>query len=448
MSNLTFFGASSIVTGSSYLLEMDNTKVVVDLGMYQEDKQTESNNTKPLPFDVNTLDAVLITHAHLDHCGRLPLLVKEGFTGSIYMTAATKDIVEISLNDAAKIAERKEEEEQIAPIYTIEEVEKVLNLVKTVEYGEPLKIGNFEIFYRDAGHILGSASIEVHGNDQVVVFSGDLGNTPEDIVKPTETISKADVVIMESTYGGRKHTKEDVYAVLQHEINEVESTNGVLIIPAFSIERTQELIHRIGHLYKNNKISRDTPIYVDSPMAIAVTEVFKKYPDLYNDEIAEDVDPFEFETLISTPTSRESKEIYKYENAKVIIAGSGMMTGGRVHYHLKNYGSLHNTRILIVGYQAENTLGRKLEEGAREISLFDEVVQLNATVNKIESMSSHADEPKLLNWLKSIDEVHTVILTHGEEDSRQKLADKISKETKVTKIVLPKAGETVSLNNN
>lgn len=445
MSNLTFYGASSIVTGSSYLLELDGVRIVVDLGMYQEDDKTESNNTKPLPFDVNSIDAVLITHAHLDHCGRLPLLIKEGFTGNIYMTSATKDIVEISLNDSAKIAERKEEEEQIAPIYTQEDVEKVIYKIKVVEYGSELNIGTLKIYFRDAGHILGSASIEIHGNENIVVFSGDLGNTPEDIVRPTETISKADVVVMESTYGGRKHAIEDVYTVLQHEINEIESTNGVLIIPAFSIERTQELIHRIGHLYRNNKISKDTPIYVDSPMAIAVTEVFKKYPDLYNEEIANDTDPFEFETLISTPTSRESKEIYKYENAKVIIAGSGMMNGGRVHYHLKNYASLHNTRILIVGYQAENTLGRQIEEGAREITLFDESIQINATVNKIESMSSHADEPKLLSWLEHIQGVKKVFIVHGEDESRIALEQEIKTKQPTMQVYLPSKGESFTL---
>ncbi len=446
MSNLTFFGASSTVTGSCSLLESGGSSVVIDLGLFQEDEKTEQENKSELPFDARSIEAVLITHAHLDHCGRLPLLAKQGFAGNIYMTKATKDIVEISLNDSAKIAERKEEEEQIEPIYTIEDVDVVMEMIKTVEYREPFKIADFEVIFRDAGHILGSASIEVHCPDgKTVVFSGDLGNTPEDIVKPTELISKAEIVVMESTYGGRNHTQEDIYALLQHEINEVEQTNGTLIIPAFSIERTQEVIHRIGHLVQQKKINASTPIFVDSPMAIAVTEIFKKYPNLYNDELAQDVEPFEYKSLISTPTSQKSKEILHTEGPKVIIAGSGMMNGGRVHFHLKNYISKHNTRLLIVGYQAEGTLGRQLEEGARQIPLFDEEVQVNATITKIESMSSHADEPKLLNWLKHIEGVETVFLVHGEDEKRRALQDKIMRDIPTVKTHLPVKGETVTI---
>lgn len=446
MYQLTFLGATGVVTGSSYHLKGQSTSLLIDFGLFQEDKKTEEQNRKSLPFEVTSLSGVLVTHAHLDHCGRLPLLAQEGYSGQIFMTQATRDIVEISLRDSAKIAERKEDEEEIEALYTTEDVEKTLEMIKPIAYDEPFQCGEFTVTFRDAGHILGSASIEIADpTGKIIVFSGDLGNTPEDIVEPTDLITKANYIVMESTYGDRKHTLEDVYAVLQHEINEIEQTNGVLIIPAFSIERTQEIIHRIGHLIEEKKISPKTSIFVDSPMAIAVTEVFKNYPHLYNKETAADSEPFEFDSLIPTQSSQESKDILHAKNPKVIIAGSGMMSGGRVLFHLKNYISQHNTRLLIVGYQAEGTLGRKIEEGARSIHIFDEEISVNATITKLESMSSHADKPKLLAWLKHISGVEKVFLTHGEEESRQNLAKAIKEELHIPSVELPQSGETVEL---
>lgn len=443
MNSLTFYGASSIVTGSSFVLTGEKTSLLIDLGMFQENDETQDRNKEELPFHVPTINYVLVTHAHLDHCGRLPLLVQNGFKGTIFMTEATRDIVEISLLDAAKIAERSEDEE---PLYTTEDVERVLTMIQTVEYETPISCGEFKAVFHDAGHILGSASIEViDPSGKITVFSGDLGNTPEDIVKPTKQIKKAHFVVMESTYGGRNHTLEDVYAVLQHEINEVEETNGVLIIPAFSIQRTQELIHRIGHLIKEERINSNTPIFVDSPMALSVTEIFKKYPELYNEELAKDEDPFEFDTLIPTASVEESKAILKTNGPKVIIAGSGMMNGGRVQYHLKNYISKHNTRLLFVGYQAVGTLGRKILEGQRRIMLFDEEITVHATITKIDSMSSHADEQKLLYWLRNIQEVEKVFIIHGEEESRQALSDTIKTELGIQSVILPQEGQTFEL---
>lgn len=446
MSSLTFFGASSTVTGSSFLLQGQTSSLVIDLGLFQEDNKTEQNNIDVLPFDTKTIGDVLITHAHLDHCGRLPLLAKEGFTGQIYMTEATRDIVSISLNDSAKIAERREAEEGKPAIYTMEDVERVMMMIKTIPYDKSFSSGEFTFIFRDAGHILGSATIEItDANGKIIVFSGDLGNTPEDIVRPTQLIDRANVVVMESTYGGERHAEEDIYAVLQHEINEVEQTQGVLIIPAFSIERTQEIIHRIGHLVAQKKINGHTPIFVDSPMAIAVTEVFKKYPNLYNDELSKDTDPFVFDSLICTQSAEESKKILQEKNPKVIIAGSGMMSGGRVHFHLRNYISRHNTRLLIVGYQAEGTLGREIVEGAKNITLFDEDVPVHATVTKIESMSSHADEPKLLNWLEHIQGVEKVFLVHGEDERRKALEEGIKAKLPTVQTYLPTKGETITL---
>jgi metallo-beta-lactamase family protein len=438
MAKLSFHGAASTVTGSCFSLTGESTHLLIDFGLFQEDAHTEELNHDLPNTDLSHVDAVLITHAHLDHCGRLPMLAKSGFQGVIYMTPATLDIAGISLTDSAKIGERKQEEENIPALYTQEDVDTVLSWVKTVDYGQTFTCGEYSIVYRDAGHILGSATIEVADKKgEIVVFSGDLGNSPEDLVEPTTRITKAQTVVMESTYGGETHTTEDIYEVLTHEIHEIEATRGVLLIPAFSIERTQEIIHRIGHLKRQNRISPSTQIFVDSPMAIAVTEIFKKYPDLYNAELAKDTEPFEFDNLTCTAKAEESKAILHVDAPKVIIAGSGMMNGGRIHFHLKNYLALHNTRLLIVGYQAEGTLGRKLLEGAKRIVLFDDEIAVHATITKIGSMSSHADEPKLLAWLKDIENVKTVFLVHGEDDRRALLAKKIKTEIPSVTVTLP-----------
>jgi metallo-beta-lactamase family protein len=446
MSKIHFHGASSVVTGSNFILENDTGSVLIDLGIFQEDHKTESENTKPLPFAVLSLSCVVITHAHLDHCGRLPLLAKEGYKGPIFMTPATKDIVEISLEDSARIAERREEEDGIPPIFSMDDVTRVVELIQTVEYETPVTHNSFTFIFRDAGHILGSATIEItDSTGKKTIFSGDLGNSPQDIIQPTTPITAGNTAIIESTYGGQIHKNEGVYEILQHEINEVEETNGVLLIPAFSIQRTQEIIHRIGHLLRDKKINTNTPIYVDSPMAIRVTEVFKAYPNLYNTETAAEETPFEFPTLIPTSEAHESKEILKVDGPKVIIAGSGMMNGGRIQFHLKNYGSRHNTRILIVGYQAENTLGRQIENGEKRIVLFEEEVTIHASITKIESMSSHADHPRLMKWLQSIEGLQTVCIVHGEDDRRQALAKDIQKVFPHVTTVLPTQGQSIDL---
>ncbi|HRN96217.1 MAG TPA: MBL fold metallo-hydrolase, partial [Candidatus Levybacteria bacterium] len=334
----------------------------------------------------------------------------------------------------------------IPAIYTIDHVTEVLEKILIVEYDKPFTHNNFSITYRDAGHILGSASIEVTDADgKTTVFSGDLGNTPQDIIKPTTSISNGHTAVIESTYGGETHKHEDVDEVLQHEINEVEETNGVLLIPAFSIQRTQEVIHRIGHLLQQKKIKSNTPIFVDSPMAIRVTEVFKKYRALYNEKTANEENPFEFDSLFPTPGAHESKDILKTDGPKVIIAGSGMMNGGRIHYHLKNYISSHNTRLLIVGYQAQGTLGRQIEQGVRRIVLFEEEIAVNASITKIESMSSHADHPKLMNWLKSIEGLTTVCIVHGEQDRREALEKAIKTDFPTMAVHLPTKDQTIEL---
>jgi metallo-beta-lactamase family protein len=441
MKSVQFFGAAGEVTGSNYLVTGDNgDNVLVDLGMFQGEEVVEEDNFLPLNYDVSSLLGVFITHAHLDHCGRLPLLVRQGFAGKIYTTEATAEIIRLSLLDASRIAI----ENQIPLAFKADEVEQICSQIKIVEYERPFRVGGFSVEFRNAGHILGSASIGI-ADSETIVFSGDLGNTPEDLIKPTVFFDKAEYVVMESTYGGKSHPIEDVQGIMQREVNEIERVGGVLLIPAFSVERTQEVLHRIGHLRQDRKMSLGTKIFLDSPMAIEVTELFEQYPQLYNDELRKDKSPFNFSNLTFTETPRASKLILKVNGPKIIIAGSGMMNGGRILKHLQSFGSNPQTRILIVGYQAMGTLGREILEGAKQVLIKDKPVSIRASVTEIETLSSHADQPRLLNWLKQIQGIKKVFITHGEIPSSQALSEKIKSEIGIEDITMPTKGQKYDL---
>ncbi|MFA5933217.1 MAG: MBL fold metallo-hydrolase [Microgenomates group bacterium] len=439
MQKVQFFGAAGGVTGSCNLLIGEHTQILIDLGMFQGIDDKNGINASPLAFDVTAISAVLVTHAHLDHCGRLPLLIKNGFKGKVYTTQATKDIVAVSLLDSAGIAQ-----ENGLLLYTPQDVEELVSLIEVVDYNQPFKVGEYDINFKNAGHILGSASIEI-SNNETIVFSGDLGNTPEDLIPATEYISKADFVVMESTYGDSSHPEGDASQTIQNEINEVEKNGGVLLIPAFAIERTQEVLHIIGHLKQKGLVKNETPVYLDSPLALEVTEIFKKYPNLYNQSTFKESSPFDFSNLNIIETFKQSKSIIKDRGPKIIIAGSGMLTGGRILQHLKNYISLPTTRLLMVGYQAVNTLGRELEEGAKQIAINEAVLSVRAVVTKIDSLSSHADLPKLLTWLKHIQGIKKVFINHGEINQRNSLAEKIKTETEIKNVELPEMNQIFEL---
>lgn len=446
MKQLQFLGAAGDVTGSAYLLSgEDKTKLLVDFGMFQGDRNSVDLNYKTLAFKPSELSGVFLTHAHLDHCGRLPLLVFGGYFGKIYMTAATRALVEVILTDSARIAK---EDLQRLPLYGADEVDKVLKMIVDVDYNQKIQIGSFTVTFRDAGHILGSASIEVEDTHtkKIVVFSGDLGNTPEDIVKPTQFIERADVVVMETTYGSSDHPREDVSAILAEEIQAVEASGGVLMIPAFSIERTQELLHRIHHLKKEKKVSADIPVFMDSPMAQRATIIFKDFPQFYNDELtAHKDDPFGFEGLVVTQDSRDSKEIIRAMSPKVIIAGSGMLSGGRILGHAANYLSLPTTRLLFVGYQAEETLGRRILNGATSVNINDQRIKVKAKIREIKSLSSHADQRKLLDWVSHIQGVKKVFLIHGETSQRNAFYEKLKHELHIPEVYMPLLHQTYEI---
>lgn len=444
---ITFLGASGTVTGSSYLLtNKKKENILIDCGMFQGIEGEDTLNSQPFPFSTIALEGVFVTHAHLDHCGRLPLLIKSGFNGKIYTTQATKDIMEISLMDAASIQEEEGKEEKKPILYTKEDVLELIKKVEIVQYDNSIQLGTYTITFRNAGHILGSASIEISSDSHTIIFSGDLGNSPERLIQPTEQIKKADTVIMESTYGNTTHSQENAHDTLLKEITAIENSGGVLLIPAFSIERTQEILHILSHLFEEKKISSDMPVFLDSPMAISVTEVFKKYTRLYSTELSHDKNPFNFPSLVCTPTTKESKAILDAYSPKIIIAGSGMMSGGRILHHLHNYLASPTTRVLIVGYQAVGTLGRILEEGAKNVHIYHDEIEVKATITKMEAFSSHADQPILLSWLKNIQNVEKVFLVHGEDKQRNQLSTAIKEQLHISQVFLPKKGATYEIN--
>lgn len=419
----------------------DDQQYMVDFGLFQGQEDIEQLNFAPLKFNPANLKGVFLTHGHLDHCGRLPLLVYGGYFGKIYMTAPTRSIVELILNDSAHVMTMNLSR---PPLYTTDEVSKVMDMIEIVEYDKPFTVGPLQVTFKDAGHILGSSSIQFFdkGDKKKIVFSGDLGNTPEDIVRPTDYFDAADFVVMETTYGDKEHPKEDVSQILQSEINAIENKGGVLLIPAFSIERTQELLHRIHHLKRDGKIKADTPVFLDSPMAIHATTIFKEFKQFYNTELQEHKsDPFDFEGLVITEEAKDSKEIIQAHDPKVIIAGSGMMSGGRILHHAAHYLPDAHTRILFVGYQADETLGKAILHGARHVTIAKKSIKVGAHIGEIKSLSSHADQGKLLTWLSHIQEPKKIFLIHGDTDQRSVFKTLI----KGPEVVIPKNGEEYTL---
>jgi len=447
---IKFLGAAGTVTGSSYVLTSDSGQsILIDLGMFQGTADIERLNYEKYDYDLKRLTGVVLTHAHLDHCGRLPILLSGGFNGDIWMTPPTRDLTELSLLDSAKIAR----EDRKPFLYDNALALKTIARFKTIEYHNQIQIGGFKIIFRDAGHILGSASLEItdekaNGDYRKIVFSGDLGNTPEDLLGETELIDSSDVVVIESTYGDRLHPHTDPANALRSEINNIEKSGGTLLIPAFSLDRTQEILHLIMHLKRSQKVSGGTPVYLDSPMAEKATMDYMKYTKLFNPHIQEDLkfeDPFDFPGLININNWRESQAIHAQTGARVIIAGSGMMTGGRIIGHAAYYLPIPTTRLFIVGYQGESTLGRELLEGSKEIIIDRVKVKVNATVSATDAMSSHADQGQLLNWLKHIKNVKKVFITHGEDAPRNVLTQKIKDEIGITDISLPILNQEVTL---
>ncbi len=428
---LSFFGAAGEVTGSCHMFETNGKKFLVDCGMFQGGQFNEAKNKEPLPFDPAELSAVFVTHAHLDHVGRLPLLIKNGYEGKIYATAPTIELLELILEDAFHIMQYNHKHNMGELLYDTTDIAAVMDRCKAVKYNEKFSpASDIDIILHDAGHIFGSAFVEVEAEGKRVVFSGDVGNANMPILKDTEELPKEiDVFVCESTYGNRLHEtvskREEMLAGL---ISEAVTRGGTLMIPSFSLERTQELIYMLNDLIDRHRILPRVPIFLDSPLAIKALKTYLKYTEYY-DEAAMKLykagdELFDFPGLVTTETVEESKKINNTPGPKIIIAGSGMMNGGRILHHALRYLSDPRSTLLIIGYQSEGTLGRKILDGHSPVNVMGEKVQVKCQVKAIGALSAHADQVKLLAWIDKA-KPKKVLLTHGELEVSQVLAGKI-----------------------
>lgn len=455
-------GAAKEVTGSSYSLTVEDDKILIDCGMFQGGKDMERKNYEKFGFKPREYKALLLTHAHLDHCGRIPLLVKSGFRGKIYSTDATKALAFVIMVDSAKIAEEdtitenkrraKENLPPRKPIYTLADVNDAMRLFITVKYGENVKVTrNISAKYYDAGHILGSASIQLNinekGKNKIVVFSGDLGQENSILVRNGTPIQNANYVFMESTYGDRLHEPMDKRKrELIRVINETYKRGGKLMIPSFAVERTQELLYYIGQFMEEGTIPK-MPVFLDSPMAIRATDVFKKFMRYFNADVQERFketnDVFGFPELTLTKTRAESIEINGVSESCIIIAGNGMCSAGRIKHHISNNIEDEKNTLLFVGFQVEGTLGNWIQKGEKRIHLLGKEVEVKAKIESIEGFSAHADKVGLLKWLKNFSSKPKVFIIHGDEDQQIALSKTLAKEK--FESYIPSLNETIEL---
>ena len=446
--HVSFFGASREVTGSNILVETCGKKILLDCGLFQGYKLAEERNYAPFAYDAKSIDFVIIGHAHLDHTGRLPKLVKDGFKGTIYSTGPTKELARLVLDDSEKLMSEQRKDATHPPLYSKEDIERTMELFENLAYNEPLEISpGIKITLFNAGHILGSAITKIEAEGTSLVYTSDLGNNPSLLLKPPEFIVSADFLICESTYGGRVHEDPNKrIGKLAQAISSTIAKNAVLMIPTFAIERTQELLHDIEDFCTTQGCEKPA-FYLDSPLALKVTEVFKKYSSYLNNDMQKkhpDSDFFGFDRLHICPTVEDSKAINTSPNPKVIIAGSGMMNGGRILYHIRNYIDNPNNTLLIVGYQAKGTLGRRLYDGDKEISIFGKKAKVSANIFAIGSYSAHADMPQLINWISKIKNLQKVFLVHGESEQALTLSNQITSKLNID-TVIPQQGESYEL---
>ncbi|OGM91065.1 hypothetical protein A3A20_00520 [Candidatus Wolfebacteria bacterium RIFCSPLOWO2_01_FULL_45_19] len=448
---LTFHGGAKSVTGANYLVESGQANILVDCGLIQGGYYCDKRNFEPFPYEPDKISAAFITHAHIDHTGRLPKLIKDGFKGTVYSTPPTREFAGLLLADSENILNKEAQRENHAPLYGIDDVQKLMTQWQGVSYRKPIEEKRFKITLYDAGHILGSSVVVVESEGKKIAFSGDLGNSPSPIIMPTESLEELDIdyCVIESTYGDRFHEDVDKRkGILENIIEATVKTGGVLMIPAFAMERTQQLLFELNELVENGRIPR-VPIFIDSPLAIKLTAVYREYRSYFNPEVRDLIksgdDIFNFRGLKMTLATEESKAINEVPSPKIIIAGSGMSQGGRILHHERRYLSDPKNTILFVGYQAKNSLGRKILEGAKIVKIFGEEVPVNCRVEAIGGYSAHADQAQLLNWLKPARKtLKKVFVVQGEEEASAALLRKIHDELAI-EAVAPNVGDVIEI---
>ncbi len=449
-SSVTFFSGVGTVTGANFLLEGEGFRALIDCGMLQGLKEAESFNKADFPYNPDSIDFLFVTHAHIDHIGRIPKLVKDGFRGTIFSTAPTKELAELMLADAARIADSEARANGTLPPYTTADVTRAFSLWKTLSYHAPHTVSkNLSVTLKDAGHILGSSMFlfsitEKDGNKKTILFTGDLGNSPSTLVKDTEFVNDADYIVIDSVYGDRNHEPKDVREKRFVEIiKETISRKGTLVIPAFSLERAQIIVYQINNLVESGAIS-PLPVFLDSPLAIRLTDIYERMIGHYNDEVKRDIQGgdkiFHFPKFKETARVAESQHIESVPSPKIIIAGSGMSTAGRVVDHEARYLPNPNNTILLMGYQAIGTLGRKLEEGMKEVVIHEEKVQVRARIENISGYSAHKDSDALVDFIeKALGRLKKVFVVMGEPKSSLFLAQRLRDNFNI-EVVVPEKG--------
>ncbi len=447
---LTFYGGAGFVTGANFILEKkDGFKLMVDCGLIQGGDRIEDKNAKPFLYDPSTVGLLFVTHAHMDHIGRIPKLVKDGFEGVIYSTPETREIVELMFNDALSVMRYEAQKRGRDPIYEREDVQKALSLWKTIPYYEPKEFNEFKVKFLDAGHILGSAMIEIEYKGEKILFSGDLGNSPTPLLRDTDEVKNIKYMVIESVYGDRNHESTEGRTLkLKKILGNVIQKKGTLLIPAFSLERTQVLLYELHKLIEHGDVP-SVPVFLDSPLAIKVTDVYKNNSENFNKDIIKELKPghniFDFRNLNLTLTREESKEIDAVSGPKIIIAGSGMSHGGRIIFHEKTYLPDPSTTMLFIGFQVPGSLGRQIQDGAKEVRIFDKKVRVNAEIETILSYSAHKDSEGLLGFVENTSkDLKKVYVAMGEPKASMFLAQRIRDYLGVDAVV-PEVGQSVDL---
>ncbi|HTB33090.1 MAG TPA: MBL fold metallo-hydrolase [Bacteroidia bacterium] len=441
--SIKFLGAASTVTGSKHLLKTPGKNILIDCGLFQGIKSLRLKNWEPLPVQVDQIDTVILTHAHLDHCGYIPLLVKSGFKGDILMTAPTRDLVEIILRDSAKIQEEDADRankygyskhKPALPLYTTADVEKSLNQFKTHTDKEWISLSpDIRFQFLKNGHILGSCFIEIACYGKKIVFSGDIGRKESELLASPEIIESADYLVMESTYGNRLHSNENAMDELSDIINSTIHRKGNLLIPSFAVGRAQELMHMILQLKRELNIP-DIPVYMDSPMGADATEILNRYPE-WHKLTAEDTRQLH-DNITIIRDWHDTQKVIEKKGSKIVIAASGMLTGGRVLEYLEHYIENKKNTVLLVGYQAEGTRGRALREGVHEIKMYGKYYKVLAKVSEMSALSAHGDQQEMIDWIKQFKQKPSrIFLVHGEPLAQETFRVKINDELGIDTII-------------